>query len=130
MLGNKEIMARNIRHYMTLFNKSRNEMCDALGVKYTTFTDWINANTYPRIDKIELMADYFGINKSDLIEESSNEDKPEISGLDLDFIKNYHQLDEQSQRLVDSLIELLQAEQPDSGKVLEMIGRLSAILHS
>lgn len=130
MLGNKEIMARNIRHYMTLFNKSRNEMCDALGVKYTTFTDWINANTYPRIDKIELMADYFGINKSDLIEESSNEDKPEISGLDLDFIKNYHQLDEQSQRLVDSLIELLRVKQPDSGKVLEMIGKLSAILHS
>lgn len=130
MLGNKEIMARNIRHYMTLFNKSRNEMCDALGVKYTTFTDWINANTYPRIDKIELMADYFGINKSDLIEESSNEDKPEISGLDLDFIKNYHQLDDQSQRLVDSLIELLRVKQPDSGKVLEMIGKLSAILHS
>ena len=130
MLGNKEIMARNIRHYMTLFNKSRNEMCDALGVKYTTFTDWINANTYPRIDKIELMADYFGINKSDLIEEYSNEDKPEISGLDLDFIKNYHQLDEQSQRLVDSLIELLRVKQPDSGKVLEMIGKLSAILHS
>lgn len=130
MLGNKEIMARNIRHYMILFNKSRNEMCDALGVKYTTFTDWINANTYPRIDKIELMADYFGINKSDLIEESSNEDKPEISGLDLDFIKNYHQLDEQSQRLVDSLIELLRVKQPDSGKVLEMIGKLSAILHS
>ena len=130
MLGNKEIMARNIRHYMTLFNKSRNEMCDALGVKYTTFTDWINANTYPRIDKIELMADYFGINKSDLIEKSSNEDKPEISGLDLDFIKNYHQLDEQSQRLVDSLIELLRVKQPDSGKVLEMIGKLSAILHS
>ena len=70
------------------------------------------------------------MNKSYLIEESSNEDKPEISGLDLDFIKNYHQLDEQSQRLVDSLIELLRVKQPDSGKVLEMIGKLSAILHS
>lgn len=69
-LGNKKIMARNIRHYMELHNKSRKEMCEALGVKYTTFTDWVNGNTYPRIDKIELMANYFGIEKSDLIEES------------------------------------------------------------
>ena len=44
-------------------------MCDALGVKYTTFTDWVKGNSYPRIDKIELMANYFGISKADLVEE-------------------------------------------------------------
>ena len=53
-LGNKEIMAKNIRHYMEKYNKTRQEMCDALGVKYTTFTDWVKGNSYPRIDKIEL----------------------------------------------------------------------------
>ncbi|UMZ01778.1 helix-turn-helix transcriptional regulator [Roseburia rectibacter] len=69
-LGNKEIMAKNIRHYMELKGKDRNQICKDLGFKYTTFTDWINGNTYPRIDKIELMANYFGINKSDLVEEN------------------------------------------------------------
>lgn len=68
-LGNKEIMAKNIQYYMTLNNKTRQEMCNALGVKYTTFTDWVKGNVYPRIDKIELMANYFGIEKSDLVEE-------------------------------------------------------------
>ena len=68
-LGNKEIMAKNIQYYMDLHNKSRNDMCEALGVKYTTFTDWVKGNAYPRIDKIELMANYFGIEKSDLVEE-------------------------------------------------------------
>lgn len=67
-LGNKAIMASNIQYYMNLHNKDRNQMCQALGVKYTTFTDWVKGNTYPRIDKIELMANYFGINKSDLVE--------------------------------------------------------------
>lgn len=123
-------MARNIRRYMTINNKTRQDMCDALGVKYTTFTDWINANTYPRIDKIELMANYFGINKSDLIEEDPSDDKPLVSALDLEFINNYHQLNPESQILVDSLVKLLQEEQPDSDNVLEMIGKLSAILHS
>lgn len=71
-LGNKEIMSKNIQFYMKKFEKSRYDMCSALGVKYTTFTDWVKGNTYPRIDKIELMANYFGISKSDLVEEQSN----------------------------------------------------------
>lgn len=51
-LGNKEIMARNIRRYMEIYEKTRQDMCKALDVKYTTFTDWINAKTYPRIFNI------------------------------------------------------------------------------
>ena len=68
-LGNKEIMAKNIQYYMDKYNKTRQDMCEALGVKYTTFTDWVKGNSYPRIDKIELMANYFGITKADLVEE-------------------------------------------------------------
>lgn len=68
-LGNKEIMANNIQYYMDMYQKTRQDMCDALGVKYTTFTDWVKGNSYPRIDKIELMANYFGISKADLVEE-------------------------------------------------------------
>lgn len=67
--NSKMILAKNIRHYMELNNKTRNDMCEALGVKYTTFTDWVNAKTYPRIDRIEQIAAYFGIGKSDLLEE-------------------------------------------------------------
>ena len=70
-LGNKEIMANNIQYYMNKYQKTRQDMCDALGVKYTTFTDWVKGNSYPRIDKIELMANYFGISKADLVEERS-----------------------------------------------------------
>ena len=40
-LGNKEIMSRNIQYYIELNNKTRQEMCDALGVKYSTFSDWV-----------------------------------------------------------------------------------------
>lgn len=80
-LGNKEIMSRNIQFYMEKYGKSRQDMCEALGVKYTTFTDWVKGNSYPRIDKIELMANYFGISKSDLVEEMdlSNADSSRIS---------------------------------------------------
>ena len=46
----------------------RNKICADLGLKYTTFTDWVKGNTYPRIDKIELLANYFGVPKSELVE--------------------------------------------------------------
>jgi len=72
-LGNKEIFSRNLRTLMQRSGKDRNQVCEDLGFKYTTFTDWYNGNKYPRIDKIELLANYFGVLKSDLIE-----DKPSL----------------------------------------------------
>lgn len=73
-LGNKEIFSKNLRYYMTLNAKTRNDICNDLGFKYTTFTDWYNGNIYPRIDKIEMLANYFRIEKSDLIENKLNKD--------------------------------------------------------
>lgn len=70
-LGNKQIMAKNIRYYMNKHSVSQTEICNTLGFKMPTFSDWVNARTYPRIDKIELMANYFGISKADLVEEHS-----------------------------------------------------------
>lgn len=67
-LGNKAIMAENIQRLMDSRGIDRNKICADLGFKYTTFTDWVKGNTYPRIDKIEMMAQYFGVNKSDLVE--------------------------------------------------------------
>lgn len=67
-LGNKQIMANNIRRYMEMKGISRAEFCRRLGFKYSTVTDWLNAEKYPRIDKIELMANFFNISKADLVE--------------------------------------------------------------
>lgn len=79
---NKRIMAANIKRYMEAKGVTNQQLCDALGFKYTTLMDWIKAVTYPRIGKIEAMADYFGIQKSDLIEEKLTEAKEK----DADFL--------------------------------------------
>ena len=70
-LGNKEIMAQNIKYYMNLHNKTQKEICRDLGIAETTFSGWVRAITYPRIDKIEKMANYFGIEKAYLVEDRS-----------------------------------------------------------
>lgn len=71
----KQIMAKNLRKYMERAGKTQREMSEIAGVSTATFSDWINAKKYPRIDKIEILADYFGILKSDLIEEKMTEEK-------------------------------------------------------
>lgn len=75
-LGNKEVFAKNLQSYMDKFGISRRELSDKMDVGYTTLTDWVKGNTYPRIDKIEMLANYFHIQKSDLIE--SKERKSDI----------------------------------------------------
>lgn len=67
-LGNKEVMAKNLQYYMSLHNVTRHEVCRSLNIKYTTLCDWLNAKTYPRIDKIEMLSNYFGVTKADLVE--------------------------------------------------------------
>lgn len=75
-LGNKEVMARNIKRYMDKMGISRKDFCERLGFAYSTVTDWLNAEKYPRIDKIEMMANFFGISKADLVEPPTTPAQP------------------------------------------------------
>lgn len=68
-LGNKEILAKNLEYYMNINQKDRNDIARDLDIPYTTVTSWLKAEFYPRIDKIQLLANYFGIQKSDLVED-------------------------------------------------------------
>ena len=73
-LGNKAILSKNLKYYIERSGKDRRELAETWGFPYSTVTDWINGKKYPRIDRIETMADYFGILKSDLIEEKMTEE--------------------------------------------------------
>lgn len=70
-MDNKNIFASNLKRYMEQNDKSRKDVAEAIGVSYYTFTAWVTGQKYPRMDKVEMLANYFGILKSDLIEEKS-----------------------------------------------------------
>ena len=74
-LGNKKVFAKNLKAYMKSHNIDRQQLCKHLGFKYTTVSEWLSGNKYPRIDKIEMLANYFSIQKSDLIEEKNKTPK-------------------------------------------------------
>lgn len=72
-MSNKSVFAQNLNRLMLEKGKSRRDVCAALGLSYYTYTDWCNGKKYPRMDKVEMLANYFGVLKSDLIEEWTEE---------------------------------------------------------
>lgn len=66
---NKKIFAKNLNYYMTTNNKTQSDLVTDLNLTASTVSDWANGKKYPRVDKMQLLADYFGILKSDLTEE-------------------------------------------------------------
>ena len=74
-LGNKEIMAENMRYYLNKLDIPRTKLAEMLGVSYSSVTGWVNGESYPRIDRIEAMAKIFKVNKSDLVEKRGVEEK-------------------------------------------------------
>lgn len=84
--GNKEIFAKNLRRYAEKTGKTQKQLAEIVGVAHSTFNDWATAKKYPRIDKIEILANYFGVLKSDLIEEKLTEEKEKDNDLLADII--------------------------------------------
>ena len=67
-LGNKEVFSRNLKRHLDKSGKLQKEVAKAVGVSTGTFCDWIKGRAYPRMDKVQLLAEYFGIKMSDLVE--------------------------------------------------------------
>jgi transcriptional regulator with XRE-family HTH domain len=80
-MDHKTIFSENLKMYMALSGKSRKDVCEALGYSYFTFSDWVTGKKMPRMDKVEQLANYFGILKSDLIEDKKKTATNNDSGM-------------------------------------------------
>ena len=68
----KKIFSKNLNHYMEIDQKSQTDIINDLGFNKSAVSTWCNGTRLPRMDKVEALAKYFGINRSDLIEEKDN----------------------------------------------------------
>lgn len=111
---NKEIFANNLSFYMEQKGVDRNTLCADLDLKYTTVRDWLKGITYPRIGKIELLANYFNINKSDLIENKISTAQPSDSLLE-EITNTARKLNTDNKKIVlRTSEELLESQKVDN----------------
>lgn len=65
----KKIFTKNLNSYIEASGKTQLEIAKSIGVSPQTFNTWCKGIAIPRMVKVQALADYFHINKSNLIEE-------------------------------------------------------------
>lgn len=107
-IGNKEVFGENLSYYLKLHGKEQKEVAAVIGVATSTFNDWVKGKKYPRIDKIEMLANYFGILKSDLIEDKKAVSLKEVklSEGEQALIDLFRRVPEDKQQLVLQMIRV------------------------
>lgn len=69
----KKIFSSNLKKQLSLHNKTQSDIVNDLHITSSTVSDWVNGKKYPRMDKVQLLADYLGIWKSNLTEKIENQ---------------------------------------------------------
>lgn len=67
----KKIFSQNLKKYLNENRLNQNEVAKDIGVSPQTFNTWCKAKAIPRMGKIEKLANYFKIQKSDLIDQQT-----------------------------------------------------------
>lgn len=101
MIENKEVMARNIKKQMDKKGVNAAEVCRALGFKTNTYSNWLNAKIYPRIDKIEMLAEYFGVSKAALVEDAQ---EMILTDKERNLVINYRESDQTTRDIIDKIL--------------------------
>jgi transcriptional regulator with XRE-family HTH domain len=97
----KAIFSKNLRYYMNLKHKTQIDIINDLDINKSSISSWVNGTRLPRMDKVEMLARYLGISRSDLIEERPAAEK------DIDELV----LTEHEKEVIESYREASLAEQ-------------------
>ena len=119
----REVFAANLRALMGKTGKSRKDVSESIGVSYFTFSDWCNGKKYPRIEKIEALAQYFDVSVSELVGDTNTNqqfapnrnDKDDVLGIilrlhtDRDFLDVVEKMSMLNSDKLNALRNLLEA---------------------
>ena len=123
----KRLFSKNLNKYLSLFDKTQKEVADAIGVSPQTFNTWCQGIALPRMGKVQLLADYFGIGKTDLIDEKEDnvdesntfiKEDINLSDFERMLLEKYRTADTISKEMVHRALGLnISAETTKVGKI-------------
>ena len=65
----KKIISKNLKRLLAKYDKSQTEVANAIGVKITAFNNWCAGVAMPRMGKVQMLAEYFGVKVTEIIDE-------------------------------------------------------------
>lgn len=105
---NRDTFAKNLNYYIDKSGRSKKEIADIVEVAPSTFNEWTKGKKYPRMDKVEKLAQYFGCKKSDLIEEKKATANDDLSKDMVDLINRIKNLPEDKVQLLLQLAKSIE----------------------
>lgn len=105
----KMIFTNNLNHYIAQSKLTQKKIAESIGVSPQTLNTWCQGIAIPRMKKIQALADFFKINKSDLIEDRNSFSVPAdgYTKEELELISVYRSLNDDGRAFVDHIKELL-----------------------
>lgn len=111
--------AQNLKNIMQKRNKTQSDLVKDLSFRQATVSDWLNGKKYPRMDKVEKLANYLGVSINELLMQSVSEPPiPEILLTDQEksMIKKYRQLNADGKLVIDNQIDFMLYKQEQSAE--------------
>lgn len=100
----KQIFSKNLCKYLSNSNKSQKEVADAINVSPQTFNTWCQGIALPRMGKIQKLADYFKISKSDLIDDETPQDVFVLADDEVLLIERYRNSDTSIKAMIQKML--------------------------
>lgn len=98
----KRIFSRNLKNVMDSCGKTQKDIVDNLNFRQATVSDWLNGKKYPRMDKVEMLAKYFNVPITALIQRSND---VILTDAEQQLVEKYRQLDDDGRAEVDIIID-------------------------
>lgn len=64
------IVSKNLKRIAYQHEKTQTDIARDLGISKATVSSWMNGTRLPRMDKVDLLCQYFGVAREDIMEES------------------------------------------------------------
>ena len=111
--------AQNLKNIMQKRNKTQSDLVKDLSFRQATVSDWLNGKKYPRMDKVEKLANYLGVSINELLMQSVFE--PPVPAIQLtdqekSTIKKYRQLNADGKLVIDNQIDFMLYKQEQSAE--------------
>lgn len=71
----KELFSKNLVNQLLAHGETQATMTRRMKISSATASDWCNGRKMPRVDKIQALCNWLGIELSDLLEDKSDQDQ-------------------------------------------------------
>jgi transcriptional regulator with XRE-family HTH domain len=109
-LGNKEVFSANLTYYLAQKDVMQKDLAKYLGISQASVNDWIKKRTYPRMDKLQMTAEFLGVQMTDLVEprnKVSTANDKRISDKEQLVLDLFHQIPDGNKEIALKMLQTL-----------------------